>query len=156
MRPWLTQDANSVISIVSVGKDKLLVAFSDNSLAVLAVPTLDVIDLLEGAWIGEQNGQITGMHVDEPGGNNFAYIGTSAGVIFVLELVPVIRLCQYSITWGDSGLTKSMAISDMQICPKVMVFVDLCNLCIYFICLFTNFFINIILDLFFPKCQIKI
>ncbi len=121
VRPWLTDDPNEVISIVSPSSDSLLVAFGNNSLALFALPQLILIDLLPPAWLPSNTGDITFMYVDEPGGKNFVYIGTSLGFVFVLEARGNLRICELALSPRDLGVPASaaaMAVSDIQICPK--------------------------------------
>lgn len=122
MRPWLIEDQNNVISIVSISKDKILVAFGDNSIAILALPSLNVVDLLPATWMGRFVGDIVTVHCDEPGERGFVYIGTSEGAVVLLECSlgeGLCRVCEYSITWKDAGLSTGMAVSSVQMCPKV-------------------------------------
>ena len=121
MRPWLKESTNPVCSIVALGANKLLIAFADNSLAMMGLPTLNMIDILEGSWLTSRASDvtITFLHVDEPGERLYAYVGTSEGSFFVLDLQqPTIRLCDYSVTWAEAGLSHSMALVEIQICPK--------------------------------------
>ncbi len=122
MRPWLTSDMNEVIGIVAPNRDQILVTFGDNSVVLLDVPSLTVVDLLPGDWVHAQAGNISFSHVDEPAENGFVYVGTTKGYIFVLDTSTrvSIRVCEYSLTPLDLGIPSSvsMAISELQICPK--------------------------------------
>lgn len=120
-RPWLIEDENEVTKIVAVHDDCILVTFGDNSLAVLSLPELNVMDLKERTWLGPQVGDIVAMHVDEPGEKGYVYVGTSEGLLLVMEcLTPsgTLRLCDYSINCSDAGLGSRMAISAIHMCPK--------------------------------------
>jgi hypothetical protein len=80
LRPWLTSDENQVTAIVSPSVNTILCVFADNSLVVLDLPTLNVLDLLPGSqWLptNKAAGEITFVHVDEPAEKNFVFVGTS-------------------------------------------------------------------------------
>ena len=109
-------------SICAIGQDKILVGFGDNSLVVLAIPTLNIVDLVECSWISKQAGDIVTVYVDEPGEKGYIYIGTTEGLLLVLEALEhsgCIRVCDYSVNWNEAGLARKMAISCIQMCPKV-------------------------------------
>ncbi len=120
MRPWLTNDPNEVTTIISLHHNKILVSFGDNSIVAMELPSLDIIDLLEPAWVdSNRNGDISVIHVDVPGEKNFAYIGTTEGAVLVLDVMEAsIRICDFKLTCHDLGLAQSMAVSDIQSCPK--------------------------------------
>ncbi len=118
MRPWLTNDPNEVTSIVSLHHDKILVSFNDNSIVVMELPSLDVVDLLSPSWL-QRSGDISVIHVDVPGEKNFAYVGTTDGSVFVLDVMEAsIRICDFKITCVELGLAAGLAVSDIQMCPK--------------------------------------
>lgn len=122
VRPWLTDDPNRVVSICASPDDKILVAFGDNSLAVLALPSLNVIDLLEASWISPSDGAISCVHVDEPSGRNYAYIGTTEGRVFIIEDEGTIRICELSLGPSDLGIPKrNSVITELQVCPGVSI-----------------------------------
>lgn len=107
--------------ITSAGNDKVLIVFGDNSLVILSLPTLSIIDLVECSWISKQAGDIVTVHVDVPSEKGFIYIGTTEGLLLVLECIEntgAIRVCDYSVNWSEAGLKSKMAISSLQICPK--------------------------------------
>jgi WD40 repeat protein len=122
LRPWLTTDPNQVISISAPSNNSILVAFEDNSLAVLDLPNLNILDLLPGnTWLNsKQCGDITFIHVDEPADKPFVFVGTSRGYIFVLEVKDSIRVCEYMLTPSDLGLAPScnMVVAEIAVCPK--------------------------------------
>ena len=120
-RHWFQNHENEVTSINSVGPDRILVGFGDNSLVVLSLPSLSIVDLVECTWISKQAGDIVTVHVDTPGGTGFVYIGTTEGLLLVLESgqeTGAVRVCEYSVNWSEAGLRTKMAISCLQICPK--------------------------------------
>lgn len=121
-RQWLQSDENEVTSIISVNNDKILVGFGDNSLAVLALPTLNVVDLVECTWLNSsRSGDIVTIYTDEPSERGFVYIGTSEGLLIVTECAAAsgsVRVCDYSVNWNEAGLKSKMAISCIQMCPK--------------------------------------
>jgi WD40 repeat protein len=119
MRPWLTDDSNSVLSIQALYPNKVLVAFEDNSIIVMDLPTLDVVDLLLPSFIDTKHGYISCIHVDTPSEKCFVYIGTTEGFLYVLDILETsIRICDYSLSCRDFGLSQSMIINDIKICPK--------------------------------------
>jgi hypothetical protein len=110
-----------VTSIQSAGSDRILVGFGDNSLVVLSLPALSIVDLVECTWISKQAGDIVTVHVDTPGEKGFIYIGTTEGLLLVLESgedTGAVRVCEYSVNWSEAGLRSKMSISSLQICPK--------------------------------------
>jgi hypothetical protein len=81
------------------------------------LPTLDVIDLIDGSWI-ESNNSLNCMYIDEDSDYVYAYIGTSEGIINIFELTTSIRHCDYTISCKDMGLANNMSISDIQSYPR--------------------------------------
>ena len=120
VRPWLTDDPNPVISIIPLYPNKILVAFSDNSLVAMDLPTLEVIDLLPSSWLPLCYGDLSALHSDLYGEKNFVYLGTTEGLVFVLELTETaLRICDYQITKVNLGISnKSVTIADLQLSPK--------------------------------------
>ncbi len=121
MRPWLTEEANEVVSIVALHPNRILVAFGDNSLVVMELPTLEVIDLLRSSsWMNPKWGDITAIHCDMPNEKNFIYVGTSEGYLTVLDVMEsAVRVCDFELTTSDFSLQgQSFSISDIQSCPK--------------------------------------
>jgi WD40 repeat protein len=119
VRTWLIDDPNEVVSIVPLHPNKILVAYADNSLVVLELPTLEVIDLLPTTWLTANDGDLTSIHCDLPNEKNLVFCGTSAGNLFVLDVMEsAIRICEYNLTTADFGLSGPIAISDIQMSPK--------------------------------------
>lgn len=119
MRPWLTSDPNEVTAITALHDNRIIVCYSDNSLVVMELPTLDIIDLYSGSWLDRKSGDISVVQVDGPGEKNFTYIGTSEGVVLVLDVTESsIRHVDFKLTWSDLGVGQSMMVSDIQVCPK--------------------------------------
>lgn len=119
MRPQTKEEGVRVSHIVALDPDMILVAFSDNSIDVLELPSLGLVGDLSGAWVGHKNGHITALHVDVPGEKNFTYVGTSEGVLQVLDVADgSLRVCDFNLTWKAMGITCVMSISDIQMCPK--------------------------------------
>ena len=121
-RQWLQEDENEVTSICSVANDKILVGFCNNSFVVLAIPSLNIVDLVECSWLSKQAGDVLTVYVDEPGEKGFVYIGTTEGLLIVIESLEQtgsIRVSDYSVNWNEAGLSKKMAVSCIQMCPKV-------------------------------------
>lgn len=118
MRPWLSNETNAVTHIVSLHPNRILVGFSDNNIAVLDLPSLNLLHELGSSWI--KGSDITAIYTDEAGERNFVFVGTSDGLITVLDTSDLtsIRVCNYSISWKMMSLPKSMAVSDIQLCPK--------------------------------------
>ena len=121
MRPLTKDEGISVKFIASLDPDKILVAFSDNSIDVLELPSMTLVGDLDAHWMGPANksGNITVVYVDEPGEKNYTYIGTSEGVLMVVDVLDsAVRVCDFSLTWRALGLSKAMAVSDVQMYPK--------------------------------------
>lgn len=119
MRPLTRDEGTKVSNIVALDPDLIMVTFSDNSVDVLELPALNLIGDLPSSWIGSKNGNITAIFVDEPSEKNYTYIGTSEGVLQVLDVADQnVRICDFILTAKTMGLSKAMAISDIAICPK--------------------------------------
>lgn len=120
VRTWLIDDPNEVVSIVPLYPNKILVAFADNSIVALELPTLEVLDLLPSTWLSAKDGDLTSMYCDLPSEKNFVYCGTSEGNLYVLDVMEsAIRICDYSLTATDLGIAgQKMAITDIQINPR--------------------------------------
>ncbi len=120
-RPWLRDDPTEVVSIVPLHPNKILAAFADNSIVIMELPTLEIIDLLEPSWLSSRHGDISSIYCDLPSEKNFVYIGTTEGYLNVLDVMEsAIRICDFELSSSsDLGLTgQSMSISDIQSCPK--------------------------------------
>jgi len=120
VRPWLTDNPIEVAFMVVVYPNKLFVTFSDNSAQLLELPSLTLLALLGSNWITNRNEKITTVYVDEAGQLPFAFVGTSEGVVSVLDLSGPfsIRLCDYVISWKTIGLKFAYQVTDIQIYPK--------------------------------------
>lgn len=132
LRPWLAADANRVLSIAGTDDASILVTYADNSLAVLSLPSLNVIDLLPGSWLPARVGNITSVYADDTRDRHYAYFGTSGGHVYVADVQSNIRICEYSLNPSDLGIDSSLSIVDLQICPKVspsqiLIFLKLFN-----------------------------
>jgi hypothetical protein len=103
---------------VGAQSNLLFVAFGDNSMALLELPSMSLLSLMDGTWLGSEDGDVTSVYSDDTGGKSFVYIGTSNGKVFVLDVRGSIRECDYVITLGDCGLSGELAVADIQICPK--------------------------------------
>ncbi len=122
VRTWLIDDPNEVVSIIPLHPNKILVAFADNSLVALELPTLEVLDLLPpSAWLSpKKDGDITSLYCDLPSEKNFVFCGTSEGNVYILDIMESqIRICDYSILATDWGINNTkLAITDIQINPR--------------------------------------
>lgn len=118
MQPAIVQ--MDITHIVSLHEEKILVCFADNSMAVFLLPTLQLAYKLDASWLHPNCGDVTTIHIDESRSKYYAYIGTSEGYVRVLHLVNEFREVEYCITTVDSGLIGKMAVSDLQISPKVI------------------------------------
>lgn len=119
MRASTRDEGVSVAHIVALDPDYVLVAFSDNSVEVLELPNLNLVGDLPGSWVGSKNGNITAVYVDEPGEKNYTYVGTSEGVLQVLDVTESgVRVVDFSLTCKSMGLGKQLSISDIALCPK--------------------------------------
>jgi hypothetical protein len=120
MRPIAKDEDDVGVSfMVPLDVDKLMVIYSDNSIELLELPTMVVVDELPASWIGTKNGNITAVHNDEPGEKNYTYIGTSEGVLQVLDVLDTsIRVCDFTVTHKTLGVSKPMSITDIQMYPK--------------------------------------
>lgn len=106
--------------------------FGDNSLAVFSLPSLNIIELVSrSSWLSRHAGDVLTIFVDEPAENGFVYVGTTAGLLLVLECTAAgpLRVCDYAFTWSDAGLTKCMALASIQTSPKVceITLFDMCG-----------------------------
>lgn len=120
MRPNTKEDNVSIKRIVALDPDLILVAYNDNSIDVLELPAMNLVGDLDKTWLGTKGGDITTIHVDEPNEKNYVYIGTSEGILHVLDINDSsnIRICDFLLTWKLLGLNNNMSITDIQICPK--------------------------------------
>jgi hypothetical protein len=108
-----------VAHLHSFHDDKLLVVLGNNAVYVLSLPSLDTIAFLDPSWLPSKFGDVSSVHIDETTVRNFAYIGTSGGFVRVLDLLPIIRICGYTISLADVGLSGNMLVADLALCPKV-------------------------------------
>lgn len=120
IRPWLTEDPNECVSITALFPDRILVAFADNSMVMLELPSLNVLDLLQPNWLHKKCGDISCVRYDAPGEKNFVYVGTTEGFMFVLDANDEAELTvvDYLISCKSLGLHKNMTLSDIQVYPK--------------------------------------
>lgn len=120
MRPWLTSDPIEVVSLVAIYPNKVLAAFADNSIVVMELPSLNIVDLLQPNWLGARAGDITTLHSDLPGEKAFVFAGTSEGTVHVLDVMEgSIRICDYSLGLSDFGLSgQTLSVADLHLCPK--------------------------------------
>jgi len=121
-KPSLFQAGNTQTEVTHIScfsEDKILVSYSNQSLAVFSIPSLALISTLDSSWLGTKTGDITVIYTDENGDRNYAYVGTSAGHMFVLEMLPVFRVCDYSFTASEAGIPVDMIVSDIKTSPKV-------------------------------------
>lgn len=110
----------AVRKIIPVCENKVLISNDDNSLAVLSIPTLEIIDIYKSDWLSKSYGNISCVYVDEPSDLNFVYIGTTKGYLIVLDISDdgSMRICDYLITLDEVGLHSQMSIRSIQICPQ--------------------------------------
>lgn len=114
------QEINEVSHLVTFHDDKVLAVFGNNAIYVLSLPLLNVVSSLDASWLPGVEGDVSTVHIDDTTQRNFAYIGTSSGKIFVLELLsPSIRVCEYNIGPSDVSIKHPMLVSDIMMCPKV-------------------------------------
>ena len=120
VRPRLTEDPNPVVCLAGLYPNKLLVTYDDNSMVCMEIPSLDIVDMLTPSWVGcSKNGDITTVDVDWPSQKNFVYVGSSQGVVQVLDVLEAsVRICDYTISCADVGLSEKLSVSAIKICPK--------------------------------------
>lgn len=119
MRPHTKEEGIIAKYFAALDPDLLLVAYTDNSVDVLELPSMSLVGDLPGSWIGSRNGDITAVFVDEPGEKNYVYVGSSEGVLQVLDATDsTLRVSDFTLTWKTMGLSAAMAISDIKLCPK--------------------------------------
>ena len=114
-----SDNRTEVTHISCFSEEKILVSYSNQSLAVFSIPSLALLSTMDSSWLGAKTGDITVIYTDENGDRNYAYIGTSAGHMFVLEMLPVFRVCDYSFTASEAGIPADMIVSDIRTSPKV-------------------------------------
>jgi hypothetical protein len=119
MQPAIVQ--MDITHILSLYEEKILVCFADNSMAIFQLPNLHLLHRIESSWLSPICGDVTTIHIDESRGKYYAYIGTSEGFVRVVHLINEFREVEYCITTTDSGVTGKMAVSDLQLSPKVIV-----------------------------------
>jgi hypothetical protein len=117
MQPAIVQ--MDITHILSLSDEKILVCFADNALAIFQLPYLQLLYRLDSSWLSTICGDVTTIHIDESRGKSYAYVGTSEGFVRVLHLLNDFREVEYCITTADSGVTGTMAVSDLQLNPKV-------------------------------------
>jgi hypothetical protein len=117
MQPAIVQ--MDITHILSLSEEKILVCFADNSMAIFHLPYLQLLYRLEASWLDAICGDVTAIHIDESRGKYYAYVGTSEGYVRVLHLLNDFREVEFCITTSDSGVTGTMAVSDLQLNPKV-------------------------------------
>jgi hypothetical protein len=108
-----------ITHITSLQDEHILIGYDDNSLVVLSLPSLRMCHQLPSTWLHPGCGDITTIHIDDTHSRSFAYIGTSEGYVRVIDTLPTFRECDFMITCATNGLPESMAVSQLQICPKV-------------------------------------
>lgn len=107
--------------ILSVGIDICLVVYNDNSLALFRLPTLELLDSLEGNWLTNSNDypgiEMSCIHVDEYAEKSlrtFVYVGTSIGDIYVIEVSTTsgsVRVCDFLVSLKDVEITSPMRVT---------------------------------------------
>ena len=107
--------------ILSVGIDICLVVYNDNSLALFRLPTLELLDSLEGNWLTNSNDypgiELSCIHVDEYAEKSlrtFVYVGTSIGDIYVIEVSTTsgsVRVCDFMVSLKDVEITSPMRVT---------------------------------------------
>lgn len=113
------EDVIAVRKILPIDDDKVLISNDDNSLVVLSVPSLEIIDIFDSTWLSKSYGNISFVYVDEPSKLNFVYIGTTRGFLIVLDITNgPIRVCDYLISLDEIGVESHMAIRAIQLCPQ--------------------------------------
>lgn len=117
MQPAIVQ--MDITHILSLHEEKILVCFADNSMAVFQLPSLQLLHRIESGWLNSVCGDVTTIHIDESRAKYYAYVGTSEGYVRVLHVANEFREVEYCITTADSGITGNMAVSDLQLSPKV-------------------------------------
>ena len=112
-----------ITNIIEYSTDKIIVTFADNSLAVLALPSLTLLTRLDN-WLGEACGDVTSVYSSYILSQNYIFIGTSEGFVRVLEIAieegqpQTMRECDYVITSSNAGVSAKMVVSSLQLCPK--------------------------------------
>lgn len=112
-----------ITNIIEFSTDKIIVTFADNSLAVLALPSLTLITRLDN-WLEESCGDITSVYSSYLLSQNYIFVGTSEGFVRVLDIAieegqtQTMRECDYVITSSNAGVSARMVISSLQLCPK--------------------------------------
>ena len=107
--------------ILSVGIDICLVVYNDNSLALFRLPTLELLDSLDGNWLTNSNDypgiEMSCIHVDEYAEKSlrtFVYVGTSIGDIYVIEVSTTsgsVRVCDFLVSLKDVEITSPMRVT---------------------------------------------
>lgn len=119
MRPHTKDEGVTVRHFAALDPDLLLVVYTDNSVDLLELPAMNLVGDLDRSWIGSKNGNVTAIYVDEPSEKNYTYIGSSEGVLQVLDGTDsALRVCDFQLTWKTMGVASMMAISDIKLCPR--------------------------------------
>jgi hypothetical protein len=112
-----------ITNIIEFDTDKIIVTFADNSMAVLALPSLTLLTRLDN-WLGKSCGDITSLYSSYILSQSYIFVGTSEGFVRVLDVTSdeshqhSIRECDYTITSANAGVTAGMVVSSLQLCPK--------------------------------------
>jgi hypothetical protein len=119
MRPHAKDEGVTAKYFAALDPDLLLAAYTDNSFDVLELPSLNLAGDLDKSWIGGRNAKVTAVFVDEPGEKNYAYVGTSEGILHVLDATDsALRVSDFSLTWKTMGVSTMMPISDIKLHPR--------------------------------------
>ncbi len=113
---------NQIVNLTPIKGNKILVAYGNNTISVLEIPSLNIVCTLNSSWLGANAGDITVIHYDESISNEYFFVGTSTGYLFVLQICDtLIRECEYFIKSSDNGTNLNFAVSDIKISPKVII-----------------------------------
>lgn len=114
------EEVNEVSHLVTFHDDKIVAVFGNNAMFVLSLPLLNVVSSLDASWLPAAAGDICSVHIDDTTVRKFAYVGTTAGKCYMLELLePDIRICDYNISLSDATIKQPMMLSAIMMCPKV-------------------------------------
>jgi len=118
---WSSSSGSEILEILSIHDERILVALADNSMEVLTLPYLlpMTAQSVPNSWLGPSDGGISSLYCDENYEKKpYVYVGTTEGSLYVIELLPTFRNCDYTITPTDAGISGEMALSFIDVSPK--------------------------------------
>lgn len=122
-RPSFMSQNNEIIFLLGISNNRILVVYSDNSLVLFDLPTLQVINFLDSDWLAPLEGNITSIAQEITyTAQNFVYIGTSRGVLRVVECTQTgITPCDFFLLFSELHISQSnepMELCDIKVSPK--------------------------------------